>query len=86
MLYSTLLTLGPNTFDWSPKVALIMIICNIVAIAFAKYTVKYPSVGREMPGSKYFGGFGVAGLLATTSFGHLLGAGVILGLANLGSL
>jgi len=86
MLYSTLLTLGPNTFDWSPKIALIMIICNIVAIAFAKLTVKYPSVGPAMPGSNFFGGFGVAGVLATTSFGHLLGAGVILGLANLGSL
>ena len=58
MLYSTLLTLGPNTFDWSPKVAMIMIICNIVAIAFAKFTVKYPNVGPAMPGSNFFGGFG----------------------------
>jgi len=86
MLYSTLLTLGPNTFDWSPKIAMIMIICNIIAIAFAKFTVQYPSVGPAMPSSKFFGGFGVAGVLATTSFGHILGAGVILGLANLGNL
>ena len=86
MLYSTLLTLGPNTFDWSPKVAMIMIICNIVAIAFAKFTVKYPNVGPAMPGSNFFGGFGVAGVLATTSFGHILGAGVIVCLGNLGNL
>ena len=86
MFYSTLLTLGPNTFAWSPKIALIMIVCNIVAIAFAKLTVKDPSVGPAMPSPKFFGGFGVAGVLAATSFGHILGAGVILGLANLGSL
>ncbi|MDE5089003.1 MAG: photosystem I reaction center subunit PsaK, partial [Trichodesmium sp. St16_bin2-tuft] len=45
-----------------------------------------PNVGPAMPGSNFFGGFGVAGVLATTSFGHILGAGVILGLANLGNL
>lgn len=86
MLYSTLLAVTPSTFSWSPKIALIMILCNIVAIAFAKFTVKYPSVGPAMPGSNFFGGFGVAGVLATTSFGHILGAGVILGLANMGAL
>ncbi len=86
MLYSTLLAVGPNTFSWSPKIALIMILCNIVAIAFAKFTVKYPSVGPSMPSSNLFGGFSVAGVLATTSFGHILGAGVILGLANVGAL
>lgn len=86
MLYSTLLAVTPNTFAWSPKIAIIMILCNIVAIAFGKLTVKYPSVGPAMPSSNLFGGFGVAGVLATTSFGHILGAGVILGLANLGNL
>lgn len=86
MLYSTLLAVGPNTFAWSPKIAIIMIICNIVAIAFGKFTIKYPSVGPAMPGSNFFGGFGLPGVLATTSFGHILGAGVILGLANVGTL
>ncbi|NEQ38384.1 MAG: photosystem I reaction center subunit PsaK [Okeania sp. SIO3I5] len=79
MLYSTLLTLGPNTFSWISKIALIMIICNIVAIAFAKLTVKYPSVDPAMPGSNFFGGFRVASVLANSSFGHILGASVILG-------
>jgi photosystem I subunit 10 len=31
-----------------------------------------------------FGGFGLPAVLATTSFGHVLGAGVILGLSSLG--
>ena len=85
-LYLTLLAVGPNTFSWSPKIALIMILCNIVAIAFAKFTVKYPSVGPGMPSPNLFGGFSLGTVLGSTSFGHILGAGVILGLANIGAL
>jgi photosystem I subunit 10 len=33
-----------------------------------------------------FTGFGVPELLATLSLGHIIGAGVILGLANAGAL
>jgi photosystem I subunit 10 len=76
----------PTTLTWSPKVAAVMIACNILAIAIGKFTIKYPSVGPAMPSSNLFGGFGVGAVLGTTSFGHLLGAGVILGLANLGAL
>lgn len=85
-MLSTLMTAVPNTLAWSPTVAIVMIICNIIAIAFAKYTVKHPSVGPAMPSPDLFGGFGVGGVLGATSFGHILGAGVILGLANLGAL
>jgi photosystem I subunit 10 len=63
-----------------------MIVCNILAIAFAKWTVKYPSVGPAMPSSNMFGGFGLGAVLGATAFGHLLGAGVILGLSNMGAL
>lgn len=76
----------PTTLTWSPKVAVVMILCNILAIAIGKFTIKYPSVGPAMPSSNLFGGFGVGAVLGTASFGHLLGAGVILGLANLGVL
>jgi photosystem I subunit 10 len=63
-----------------------MIICNILAIAIGKYSIKHPSVGPALPSPELFGGMGVGALLATTSFGHILGLGVILGLANLGAL
>ena len=85
-MLSTLMTTVPNTVEWSPTVGLIMIICNIIAIAFAKYTVKYPSVGPAMPSPDMFGGFGLGTVLGATSLGHILGLGVILGLANLGAL
>ncbi|MBW4594572.1 MAG: photosystem I reaction center subunit PsaK [Brasilonema angustatum HA4187-MV1] len=88
MLTSTLLvtSFARTPLEWSPIVGLIMILCNIAAIAFGKSTIKYQSVGPELPSPKFFGGFGVPALLATTAFGHVLGAGVILGLHNLGRL
>ena len=86
MLNLTLLALVPKTLEWSPKVAIVMIVCNILAIAFAKLTVKYPNVGPEMPASNLFGGFSLPAVLGATSFGHILGAGAILGLSYIGAL
>ncbi len=86
LLLNSFLATTPTTLEWSPTVGLTMVICNIVAIAIAKSTMKEPSAGPQLPGSVFFGGMGLPGLLATTSFGHLLGAGVILGLANIGAL
>ena len=76
----------PDTVSWSPKVAFVMIACNIAAIAFGKFTIKNPSAGPALPSPALFGGMGLPALLGTTSLGHLLGAGVILGLANAGAL
>lgn len=87
MTYLTLLAASnPHTVPWSPKVAIVMIVCNIIAIAFGRLTMKYPKAEPSLPSSQFFGGMGLPGLLATTSFGHLIGAGVILGLANVGAL
>ena len=89
MTYSTLLAVAayvPNTVSWSPKVAIVMIACNIIAIAFGKYTMKNPSADPALPSSEFFGGMGLPALLGTTSLGHVLGAGLILGLANIGAL
>ena len=76
----------PNTVSWSPKVAFVMIACNIAAIAFGKFTIDNLSAGPQLPSPALFGGMGLPALLGTTSLGHLLGAGVILGLANAGAL
>jgi len=63
-----------------------MVLCNIAAIAIGKLTMKDYAKGPAMPSPSLFGGFGLPAVLATTSFGHILGAGVILGLANVGVL
>jgi photosystem I subunit X len=82
----TLLATVPATLQWSPVVGLIMIICNIIAIAFGKFTINQPSTGPAMPSPNLFGGFGLGAVLGTTCLGHILGAGTILGLASTGVL
>ncbi|XZN90709.1 MAG: photosystem I reaction center subunit PsaK [Microcoleus sp.] len=94
MIYSSLLLVAqstiPSTPEWSPMVALTMILCNLLAIAIGYYGInkqnrgKGPALPLVMPGM--FKGFGIPELLATTSLGHLIGAGVILGLGNAGVL
>ncbi len=88
MTYLTLVAAAsvPSTVEWSPKVAIVMIVCNIIAIAFGKFTIKNPSAEPALPSAQFFGGMGLPALLGTTSFGHLLGAGAILGLASVGAL
>ena len=83
---NSLLAIVPTTVEWNINVGLTMIICNIVAIAIGKYTIKYMSEGPSLPGETFFGGMGLPALLATTSLGHIIGAGVILGLASSGAL
>ncbi|CAD5969726.1 Photosystem I reaction center subunit PsaK [Planktothrix tepida] len=74
----------PVTHAWSPTIAIVMILSNIVAIAIGKFSIQHPNAGPQLPSSNLFGGFGLPAVLATTSFGHILGAGVILGLSSLG--
>ncbi|TYQ28315.1 photosystem I reaction center subunit PsaK [Pseudanabaena sp. UWO311] len=81
-----LLAAVPVTPTWSPSVGLLMISANAFALVVARYGIKVKGVGPslpvELPG--LFAGFGLAELLAVTSFGHVLGAGLILGLAQAG--
>jgi photosystem I subunit X len=85
-LLTTLLAVAARTPDWSPSIGLIMLACNIVAILFAKFTVKYPNVGPGIPVLSDVSGLSLPALLGATSFGHIIGAGVILGLTNTGAL
>ena len=88
MNYSILLMAIDSTtsVSWSPKVAIVMVVCNILAIAFGKLTMKDYAKGPAMPSPNLFGGFGLPAVLATTSFGHVLGIGAILGLSSIGAL
>ncbi len=77
----------PPTPEWSPVIGLVMIICNLLAIAIGRFAIQKPGVGPTFPVlSGLLPNFGIPELLATTSLGHIIGAGVILGLTNAGAL
>ena len=86
MITTLLLTATPRTLEWTPAVAIVMIACNSLAIAIAKFTIKNPSAAPAMPSPNMFGGFGLPAVIGSTCFGHILGAGTILGLSNIGVL
>lgn len=92
MLTTTLLlsvqSTVPQTPAWSPTIGLIMILCNLFAIALGYFAIQNTGAGPDLPVPQLASrkSFGIPELLATTSFGHILGAGVILGLANAGAL
>ena len=78
----------PPTAPWSFSVAIVMITCNLFAIAIGFYAIQKRSEGPALPIALpgLFQGFGLPEFLANMSFGHLLGAGLILGMANAGLL
>jgi photosystem I subunit 10 len=88
LLYSLLLTAAPRTIEWSPGVGITMTLCCLFSVAIGRFAIKNRGVGAKLPVSTpaLFEGFGVPELLGTMSFGHVLGAGVILGLSNAGVL
>ena len=79
-MLTPLFAIAPATLSWSPKVALVMIVC------IGKATIKHPSEGAQLPNPAFFGGMGHAALLGTTSLGHIIGIGAIQGLAARGIL
>ncbi|PSB01455.1 photosystem I reaction center subunit PsaK [Merismopedia glauca] len=88
MIVSLLAEAGavPYTAGWSPSVAIIMILFNIFGVFLAAKTVQNPGVGTPLALPGIAEKFSVAQLLAGTAFGHILGTGVILGLATTGVL
>jgi photosystem I subunit X len=86
LIYLTLVGAIPPVGEWSPSVGLVMVVCNLLAIAIGRYAIQQRGVGPALPIKvpALFTGFGLPELLATTSFGHVLGAGAILGLRNSG--
>nr|YP_009510803.1 photosystem I reaction center subunit X [Gracilaria gracilis]AXI96476.1 photosystem I reaction center subunit X [Gracilaria gracilis] len=79
----TLISIIPQTSSWSISSAIIMIICNLLCIGLGRYAIKVRGLGPSIP-TLGLQGFGLPELLATTSLGHIIGAGVIIGLNSIG--
>lgn len=78
----------PATPAWTPTVAIVMLVFNIVGLIVARGAVQRPGVGPGLPFSlPGFGkNFSLAQFIAGLSFGHILGTGAILGLTYTGLL
>lgn len=92
MFYTTLLAAATVPYrvpSWSLGVGITMLICNLIAITIGRYAIQRKGIGPKLPielPDPFGGEFGLPELLATASFGHILGAGAILGLTNAGVL
>lgn len=71
----------PSTPSWSFTIGLVMVICNILGLVIARTATQDRGSQPSLAGI-----IGIPQLLAGTSFGHILGAGTILGLTNAGIL
>ena len=76
------------THNWSPNVAIVMIAANLFALFVGRYGIQVKGVGPKLPIQLpgLFSNFGLPELLAVTSFGHIIGVGMILGLSQAGLL
>nr|YP_010196319.1 photosystem I reaction center subunit X [Gracilaria cearensis]UAD83716.1 photosystem I reaction center subunit X [Gracilaria cearensis] len=79
----TLISIIPHTSSWSISSSIIMIICNLLCIGLGRYAIKIRGLGPSIP-TLGLQGFGLPELLATTSLGHIVGAGAIIGLSSIG--
>ena len=92
MIHSILLAAAqatvPQTPEWTPTIGLVMVLCNLFAFVIGRFAIQKKGTGPDLPVSKpaLLDKFGIPELLATASFGHIIGAGVILGLSNAGVL
>ncbi|MEA5512078.1 photosystem I reaction center subunit PsaK [Crocosphaera sp. UHCC 0190] len=76
------------TAQWNLSVGIIMIFANLFAFIVGYFAIQNTGAGPDLPLPQLASRkkFGLPELLATASFGHILGAGIILGLSNSGLL
>jgi photosystem I subunit X len=77
MLSHVLLGMAPMSQAWSPTVAIVMVVANVLGVLAA--TTVQKKAGPQLPG-----GISVAQVIGGTCFGHILGVGAILGLTTQG--
>ncbi|WP_310486891.1 photosystem I reaction center subunit PsaK [Chamaesiphon sp. VAR_69_metabat_338] len=87
MLSNLIIAAIPHTEPWRSMTALLMIICNLLAIAI---TFGLTKLRKRFGGDRHddrlssVRDFGYSELIAAMSFGHIIGVGLVLGLTNIG--
>nr|YP_009398635.1 photosystem I reaction center subunit X [Kuetzingia canaliculata]ARW67821.1 photosystem I reaction center subunit X [Kuetzingia canaliculata] len=81
-IYQTFEIISVNSL-WSAQISFIMLFCNFLCIGIGRYAIKIRGLGPSIP-LLGLEGLGLPELLATTSLGHIVGAGTIIGLKSIG--
>lgn len=78
----------PHTPTWSPTVGIIISLSCLVVLLLAGNNIKYPQVGDKMPFPLPgpFNNPSLGTFVASMAFGHVVGVGIVLAMANLGRL
>jgi photosystem I subunit X len=80
LLNNLIIAAIPHTEPWGFNTAFVMIVCNLVAIAILwlnSYLDGNPALAPKCT---------LPELIATLSFGHIIGVGMVLGLTNIGTI
>ena len=89
MLNNFIIAAIPHTEPWGFNTALVMIVSNLVAVAIGRF-VRLRQIANTEGSSAapvgIGGSFNLSELLASMSFGHILGVGLVLGLTNVGAI
>jgi photosystem I subunit X len=81
-----LISVVPQTATWSAKVASIMIASNVLCIVTTRYINQNNINKNSFSLNGSFNNLTIPELLASTSLGHIVGAGTILGLSYISLL
>ncbi|NJK41096.1 MAG: photosystem I reaction center subunit PsaK [Acaryochloridaceae cyanobacterium SU_2_1] len=73
---------------WTFNTGVLMLLCNLLMVAVGRYTIQSPGQGPALPFQvpEFMKDFGVPEMLATGALGHIIGAGMIIGLRTSGAL
>jgi photosystem I subunit X len=80
LLNNLIIAAIPHTEPWGFNTAFVMIVCNLVALAILLLNSYINSETASIRN------FTLPELLATFSVGHIIGAGMVLGLTNIGTI
>jgi photosystem I subunit X len=96
LLNNLIIAAIPHTEPWGFNTALVMIICNLVAVIIGRLAISLrESYAKANPGSSVDRSIGTPNLsmnfslpelIASLSFGHIVGVGFVLGLTNIGTI
>jgi photosystem I subunit X len=87
LLNNLIIAAIPHTEPWRLTTAILMVFCNLLAIAITFGSIQLSRkirVANPDDRPTLVRDFGLPELLAAMSFGHILGVGVVLGLTNIG--